>query len=175
MKTTGIIRRIDELGRIVIPKEIRKSLRIHEGDTLEIFVENQIINLKKYSYLDSLVLTSNKIVSVVSDYLKYNILVLDLQKVIACTKDLEKVYLNRSLSDEFINMLLERKLVFQSTKCNISFIDNEQIECSYIINPLIIDSDVIGAIILFDSYNLTEADVLISKLLSSFLIKNIEE
>ena len=49
MKTTGIIRRIDELGRIVIPKEIRKNLRIKNGESLEIYLENDSIILKKYS------------------------------------------------------------------------------------------------------------------------------
>ena len=51
MKTTGVIRRIDELGRIVIPKEIRKNLRIKNGDSLEIFLESDNIILKKYYYL----------------------------------------------------------------------------------------------------------------------------
>ena len=49
MKSTGVIRRIDDLGRIVIPKEIRKNLRIKEGDNLEIFVKDEDIILKKYS------------------------------------------------------------------------------------------------------------------------------
>ena len=49
MKTTGVVRRIDDLGRIVIPKEIRRTLRIHDGESLEIFVDNEIITLKKYS------------------------------------------------------------------------------------------------------------------------------
>ena len=49
MKTTGIIRRIDDLGRIVIPKELRKTLRIKTGESLEIFVEGDDIILKKYS------------------------------------------------------------------------------------------------------------------------------
>lgn len=48
MKATGIIRRVDDLGRIVIPKEIRKSMKISEGDPLEIFVENGYICLRKY-------------------------------------------------------------------------------------------------------------------------------
>ena len=51
MKTTGVIRRIDELGRIVIPKEIRKNLRIKNGDSLEIFLESDNIILKKYCTL----------------------------------------------------------------------------------------------------------------------------
>ena len=48
MKATGIVRRIDELGRVVIPKEIRRTLRIKEGDPLEIFTEGDEIILKKY-------------------------------------------------------------------------------------------------------------------------------
>jgi len=50
MKATGIIRKIDELGRIVVPKELRKAMNIKEGDGLEIFVENETIILKKYNY-----------------------------------------------------------------------------------------------------------------------------
>ena len=49
MKTTGIIRRIDELGRIVIPKELRKNLKIGNGDSLEILIDGEDIVLKKYS------------------------------------------------------------------------------------------------------------------------------
>lgn len=48
MKCTGIVRRIDDLGRVVIPKEIRRSMRIHEGDALEIFTEGNAICFKKY-------------------------------------------------------------------------------------------------------------------------------
>ena len=47
MKTTGVVRRIDDLGRIVIPKEIRRNLRIRDGESLEIFVEDEMIALKK--------------------------------------------------------------------------------------------------------------------------------
>jgi AbrB family transcriptional regulator (stage V sporulation protein T) len=56
MKATGIVRRIDELGRVVIPKEIRRTMRIHEGDPLEIYTDGQsgTVILKKYSTLGSL-------------------------------------------------------------------------------------------------------------------------
>ena len=54
MKETGIVRRIDDLGRIVIPKEIRRSLKIREGDPLEIFLENDCVCFKRYSALKSL-------------------------------------------------------------------------------------------------------------------------
>lgn len=54
MKSTGIIRRIDDLGRVVIPKEIRRTLKIREGDPLEIFIENNYVCFQRYSVLDSL-------------------------------------------------------------------------------------------------------------------------
>lgn len=54
MRTLGIIRRIDDLGRVIIPKEIRNTLHIQEGDALEIFVENNMICLKKYGYLSNI-------------------------------------------------------------------------------------------------------------------------
>lgn len=54
MKATGIIRRIDDLGRVVIPKEIRRTLKIREGDPLEIFIEKDCVCFQKYSMLGSL-------------------------------------------------------------------------------------------------------------------------
>ena len=54
MKETGIVRRIDDLGRVVIPKEIRRSLKIREGDPLEIFLEKDCVCFKRYSALGSL-------------------------------------------------------------------------------------------------------------------------
>ena len=54
MKATGIVRRIDDLGRVIIPKDIRRSLKIREGDPLEIFIENNCVCFQKYSTLGSL-------------------------------------------------------------------------------------------------------------------------
>lgn len=51
MKATGIIRRTDDLGRVVIPKEIRRTLKIREGDPLEIFIEKDCVCFQKYSML----------------------------------------------------------------------------------------------------------------------------
>ena len=54
MKATGIVRHVDDLGRVVIPKEIRRSLKIREGDPLEIFIENNCVCFQRYSALGSL-------------------------------------------------------------------------------------------------------------------------
>ena len=77
MKTTGVIRRIDELGRIVIPKEIRKNLRIKNGESVEIFVEGDSIILKKFSQIESLENVSVNYVEAFNQIIKHNIIVTD--------------------------------------------------------------------------------------------------
>jgi AbrB family looped-hinge helix DNA binding protein len=62
MKATGIVRRIDDLGRVVIPKEIRRQMRIREGDPLEIFTENGYVCFRKYSPIGEVDLDTMKLV-----------------------------------------------------------------------------------------------------------------
>ena len=83
MKTTGVIRRIDELGRIVIPKEIRKNLRIKNGDSLEIFLESDNIILKKYSQLETIENVSVDYVEAFNSIIKHN------NKTIGSVKELK--------------------------------------------------------------------------------------
>jgi len=175
MKSTGIVRRIDELGRIVIPKEIRKNLKIREGDTLEIYVEKSSIILRKFSHLNSLISTSNKIVSVVSSTLKKNIIIVDLDHVLACSKNLEEDYFNHSISSECIKLITSRKNCFQSSLESISFIDSISEDCSYVISPILVDSDALGAVILFDNEPLDESNLMIAQMLSSLFVKTVEE
>ena len=77
MKTTGVIRRIDELGRIVIPKEIRKSLRIKNGESLEVYLDGDSIILKKFSQIESLESISVDYVEAFNQIIKHNIIVLN--------------------------------------------------------------------------------------------------
>ena len=71
MKATGIIRRFDDLGRIVIPKEIRRSMRIREGDAMEIFLDNDCVCLKKYTPSDEdLATRCQKYISDKGSYIK---------------------------------------------------------------------------------------------------------
>ena len=71
MKATGIVRRIDDLGRIVIPKEIRRNMRLREGDAMEIFLEDNRICLEKYSISDEdLAIKCQKYISDKGAYIK---------------------------------------------------------------------------------------------------------
>ena len=108
MKATGVVRRIDDLGRIVIPKEIRRSLKINEGDSLEIFVDTNEVILKKYSLLDDMVDLSKKLVNTVKKVYNKNILVTDKEKVIATTKELSKDYLDKFLTSNIQDKINNR-------------------------------------------------------------------
>ena len=72
MKTTGVIRRIDELGRIVIPKEIRKSLRIKNGESLEVYLDGDSIILKKFIKKEDVVISTGG--GIITTKENYNIL-----------------------------------------------------------------------------------------------------
>lgn len=71
MKATGIVRRIDDLGRIVIPKEIRRSMKLREGEAMEIFLEDNCVCFKKYSPSDEdLAISCHKYISSMRNYIK---------------------------------------------------------------------------------------------------------
>ena len=175
MKSTGVIRRIDELGRIVIPKEIRKNLKIREGDMLEIYIEETRIILTKFEVLNDISTVAKKLVNIASNLLNKNIIITSLETVIASSKNIEKEYLNKELSNIVRTKIEERMDYYQTTKTNIGFIKDQTEDCLYYISPILASSDTIGAVILFDKNNITETDTLLIKMISSFLIKNVEE
>ena len=80
--STGIIRRIDELGRIVIPKEIRKNLRIKNGDNLEILVDGENITLRKYSQIENAIDMAAMYAESFHQVLKYNVIVTDILEIL---------------------------------------------------------------------------------------------
>lgn len=83
MKATGILRRIDELGRVVIPKEIRKTMKMREGEELEIFTTDQEVVLKKYSELSSLDAFAHSLAAAIHKVTGKSVVVTDADKVIA--------------------------------------------------------------------------------------------
>lgn len=152
MKATGIVRRIDDLGRVVIPKEIRRTLRIREGDPLEIFTdrEGEII-LKKYSpigelgsfakeYADSLAQTAGHITCIV-----------DKDQIIAVSGGPK-----RELMDKHISLQMEKAINARGTvissRNEASFVpvleeDLEDVYSHELIAPIIAEGDVLGAIV----------------------------
>lgn len=177
MKTTGIIRRIDDLGRIVIPKELRRNLRIKNGDTLEVFVDMDNIILKKYSPMESIEDAALKYVDSFNQVLKHNIIVTDKDKVIAVSGSLKKNYLGKNISD-FTDRSIERRDSFvERQKKSFSFVDGIEDFGYYSFSSIVNNGDTLGSVIIvsLDKPILESEEkmaVILSKLLSNKFISD---
>ena len=152
MKATGIVRRIDDLGRVVVPKEIRRTLRIREGDPLEIFTdrEGEII-LKKYSPIGELGTFAQQYADSLAQTTGYVVCVTDRDTVIACAGNGKKEYLGRHISRE-LEELIQGRQSLQAVSGDRSFVpaSSEPMEgiISETIAPVISEGDAIGSVIL---------------------------
>lgn len=151
MKATGIVRRIDDLGRIVIPKEIRRTLRIRESDPLEIFTdrEGEII-LKKYSPIGEMSTFARQYAESLSQVSGHTALITDRDQFIAISGGYKNL-LGKSLSKELEEKINNRETLL-TEKGNKDFIpvsdDDTDEFCYEAISPIICEGDVIGAVIL---------------------------
>ena len=174
MKSTGITRRIDDLGRIVIPKEIRKNLKIKENEVLEIFINNDEIILKKFSSFNDSEKVLSDYIKVINDMTGNDVIITDRDKVILSSKKLEEKLLNKKLS-EYVNDLIENRSIFLSNDMKgIEVIDNEKIKQNYYFIPFIIDSDVVGSIIMFSDKKIDENSKSLLLIASKLLVNYIE-
>ena len=152
MKATGIVRRIDDLGRVVVPKEIRRTLRIREGDPLEIFTdrEGEII-LKKYSPIGELGIFAKQYAESLAQTTGYIVCVTDRDQVIAVSGGAKKELLAKPISKSLEALIESRKgKVMTSEDRDFVPITSEDIEefKSQVISPIICEGDVIGAVII---------------------------
>ncbi len=173
MKSTGVVRRIDELGRIVIPKEIRKNLRIKNGDSLEIFLDDEAIILKKYSQIESLEMLAENYVETFNQVMKHNIIVTDRDKVIAIAGNLKKKFLGKPIS-EFTDRSIERRDSFvERQKKNVSFIEDNEEFCYYSFSSIVNNGDAIGAVIILSTeIPITDSEEKMAIILSRILSKH---
>lgn len=156
MKATGVVRRIDDLGRIVIPKEIRKTLRIKEGDPLEIFTEKEgSIILRKYSPIGELSEFATGYAETLAKTTGHIAFITDKDTVIAVSGGPKKDYLEQNVSDE-LEQLMEDKEVYTSKENSdiaipITEHDKNNKEKRYnsqVVYPIISNGDTIGTVIL---------------------------
>lgn len=174
MKATGIVRRIDELGRIVIPKEIRKSLHMVEGENIEIYIENENIVLKKFSIIKNMDDLAQKMCDVVYSNIKKNIIITDNNYIIAAAGDIKKEYLNQEISKEMKENIERREKLLEKYEKNIEIIEGDNFISKYVINSIITSGDAVGLVIIFDSGEISELEMKISGILTNFIGKYLE-
>ena len=151
MKATGIVRRIDDLGRIVIPKEIRRTLRIRESDPLEIFTdrEGEII-LKKYSPIGEMTTFAKQYAESLAQVSGKVALIADRDQFIAVSGGYKSL-LGKAMSREMEDAITDRKSI-NASKGEKSFIEisaekTPEME-QFVSVPIIAEGDVIGVVIL---------------------------
>lgn len=181
MKATGIVRRIDDLGRVVIPKEIRRTMRIREGDPLEIFTDrNGEVIFKKYSPIGELTSFAGQYCETLHKTCGLSVIVCDRDSVVACAGVSKKEYADRSLSDGLERIMEGRSLYTHSdgAKKMPALSDGGSHYVSSAM-PIISEGDIIGCVAaLTDNDRDTIPDNIECKLVQTaagFLGKQLEE
>ncbi|MGE5558524.1 MAG: stage V sporulation protein T [Bacillota bacterium] len=186
MKATGIVRRIDDLGRVVIPKEIRRTLRIREGDPLEIFVdrEGEVI-LKKYSPIGELGDFAKEYADSLYESTGHIACITDRDTVVAVAGAPKKEFLDKPVSQAVERAVEDRKVVLmnqpgQHKYCEACPSIEEGAACKFsaqVIAPIIAEGDPIGAVILASkepNVNMGDLEVKIAETAAGFLAKQME-
>lgn len=180
MKATGIVRRIDDLGRVVVPKEIRRTLRIREGDPLEIFTdrEGEII-LKKYSPIGELGQFAKQYVDSLSQTTGHIAAVTDKDQFIAVSGGGKKDWVTKSISRELEDLIQDREIVNLSKEERnfISVIAGEDEIFYEVIAPIICEGDAIGSVLLLTKeakVKMGDTEVKLAETAASFLGRQME-
>ena len=157
MKATGIVRRIDDLGRVVIPKEIRRTLRIKEGTPMEIFTdrEGEII-LKKDSPIGELSIFAKEYVEALAQTTGMVACITDHDQVVAASGHGSREYEGKTISSELDRVIADReaKCYYGEEKGKISLIQNQkENKAGLIVQPIICAGDAIGSVALVGKNN----------------------
>ena len=181
MKATGIVRRIDDLGRVVIPKEIRRTMRIREGDPLEIFTDRDgEVIFKKYSPIGELSELAVTYCDVLTKSTEQSVIICDRDHCIAAGGIPKKEVLERRVTSALEDVMESRRLY--------TFAGNQDTERLFalegtdapvsIVAPIISAGDISGAVVFLNTSAIDEipqSDIKLATVAASFLGKNMED
>lgn len=182
MKATGIVRRIDDLGRVVVPKEIRRTLRIREGDPLEIFTdrEGEII-LKKYSPIGELSQFAAQYAESLAQTTGHLVCITDRDHVIAAAGSGKREFEGKPISRQLEEVIEERRTIIaeqgDSKFIKITMDDNGDYR-NQAVSTIICEGDAIGAVIMYDKdekNRMGEAESMLTSTAAGFLGRQMEQ
>jgi len=175
MKATGVVRRIDDLGRIVIPKEIRRSLRIREGDSLEIYTDgSDSIILKKYSHVENINNFIIQYVDAVYSSSKKEIIVTDNERVIAAAGNFRKDVVGKKIDMRLDDKIQKRNLQIFERGEGLEVSENLVITSPAVFKPIAVYGDLIGAAIVIGDNNIGDMEKSLVEMTSIFIGKYLE-
>ena len=179
MKATGIVRRIDDLGRVVIPKEIRRTLRIREGDPLEIYTERDgEVIFKKYSPMGDLAELASQMCDSMGKNTGYITAVCDRDTVIAVTGAPKRELMDKRCS-QALEQLMEQRRSYRYTGGSGRIPVSDQVDRYHlgVATPILSGGDLMGCVMLLleqDAPPMTEADQKLVQTVAGFLGRQME-
>ena len=179
MKATGIVRRVDDLGRIVIPKEIRRTLRIREGDPLEIYTSSDGgVIFRKYSMMGGLSEFAEQLCDTLSRTTGRTAVIADRDSCIAVAGQFRRELMDKRISPE-LERLVEGRQIYQHKTGEEAIplcSDGEKYFLS-IAAPIITEGDVLGCVVfagLEDDLNSGEVEYKLAQSIAGFLGRHME-
>ena len=184
MRATGIVRRIDELGRVVIPKEIRRTLRIREGDPLEIFTDHDgEVVLKKYSPIGEIAAIAKDYTDSLYRTLGHVTLISDRDAIVSASGSAKKDYMEKALSPEVDQIMQGRQLQLLNLSSGARMVpvtgdDRTDHYSAQIIAPIIADGEIIGSLILLSresGVQMSEVDQKVAETTANIVGRQMEQ
>ena len=171
MKATGIVRRIDDLGRVVIPKEIRRTMRIREGDPLEIFTDRDgEVIFKKYSPIGELASFAAQYADTLYKTCNMTVLITDRDAVIAVSGASKKEYMDRKVSSGLEKILEGRSLYVKENGKEAIAVTKDggshYVSCAM---PILSEGDIIGCVLTACQYDMPKDDKITSDVESKLI------
>lgn len=178
MKATGIVRRIDDLGRVVIPKEIRRTMRIREGDPLEIYTDREGgVIFKKYSPIGELGEFASKYAESLYKTSGRPVCITDKDSIIATAGAPKKDLVEKPLSSDMEKIMREKTSFVCTDGKNYRLTDQSDKYILGVVSPIIAEGDAIGNVVIMkndDESKMTDVDVKLAGAASMFLGKQME-
>lgn len=171
---SGIVRKIDELGRIVIPKELRKTLNIKNNDDIEITIlEDNKILLQKYYRLKSLEEILINYSSILFKYLSAEFLITDKEKILITSKKFKDTC-DMKIGLPIMDMIDSRKQILENKVKNIRINNTLEINNFFYFCPIVINTDILGSIIILSDKVINEKDILVVDIVLHLLKAKLE-
>lgn len=155
----GIVRRIDELGRIVIPKEMRKTMRLQEGDEMEICASDDGLTLRRYSGFQSATSCCKAVAKLLAKATDKDVLLVSANEVVVAEGKNKKAYQSQRITDSFSNELRKRKEEsLQGEEVSRIFESDVSTPAYALVKPVVASGDFLGAVLLLSDSKPSDSD-----------------
>ena len=174
LKSTGVIRRIDELGRIVIPKEIRRNLKIRDGENIEIFIENDSIILKKYSRIEDSIEYAKNLSFILNNLTNNEVIITDRDHIISACGSMVQNFENEVISKELMTIIDNRETYFTTHETTIDITNEKSLTGYFVIVPIVTSADSVGVVLIHNVENALSECKALARFVASLINSRID-